>query len=71
MRNPELVLYPLKVHSASRKLGMLKYFTFGDSARQELTGHLRLLVAGAGILEVQSCERGTRMEEEETEGDSG
>ena len=35
---------------------MLKYFTFCDPARQELTGHLRLLVWGARILEAQACE---------------
>ena len=55
MRNPELVLYPLKVHSVSHTLGMLKYFTFCDSARQELTGHLRVLGWGARTLEAQSC----------------
>ena len=55
MRNPELVLYPLKIHSASHMLEMLKYFTLCDPARQELTGHLRLLVWGVRIIEVQSC----------------
>ena len=40
MRNPELIWYPFKVAAASHPLGMLKYFTFCDSARQELTGHL-------------------------------
>ena len=55
MRNPELVLYPLKVHSASHMLEMPKYFIFWDPARKELTGHLRLLVWGAQILKVQSC----------------
>ena len=44
MMNPELVSYPLKVHSATHLLEMLKNFTFDDPARQELTGHLRLLV---------------------------
>ena len=44
MRNPELGLYPLKVNLATHMLEMLKYFTFCDPARQELTGHLRLLV---------------------------
>ena len=34
---------------------MLKYFTFCNPARQELIGHLRLLVWGARILEAQSC----------------
>ena len=57
MRNPELVSHPLKVHSASQTLEMLKYFTFCDHARQELTGYLRLLVWGARILEAQSCVR--------------
>ena len=33
---------------------MLKNFTFCDPARQELTGHLRLLVWGARILQAQS-----------------
>ena len=42
MRNPELILHPLKVHSASHTLEMLKYFTFCDTARQELTGYLRM-----------------------------
>ena len=56
MRNAELVLYPLKVHSASHTLEMLKYFKFCVPARQELTGHLRLLVWGARILEAQSCD---------------
>ena len=51
MRNPELVLHPLKLHS----LGMLKYSQFCDPARQELAGHLRLQVVGARILEAQSC----------------
>ena len=40
MRNPELVLYPLKVLSASHTFEMLEYFKFCDLARQEL----RLLV---------------------------
>ena len=44
MRNPEQVLYPLKVNSTSHTLVMLKHFLFCDSARQELTGHFRLLV---------------------------
>ena len=43
MRNPELVLSQLKVHSASHTLEMLKYFKFCDPARQKLTSHLRLL----------------------------
>ena len=34
---------------------MLKYFKFCDPARHKLTGHLRLLVWGARILEDQSC----------------
>ena len=42
--NSELVLYPLKVHSASHTIEILKYFKFCDPAKQELTGHWRLLV---------------------------
>ena len=50
-----MVLHPLKVQSTSHTLEMLNYFTFCDPVRQELTGHLRLLVWGARILEAQSC----------------
>ena len=56
MRNPELVLYPLKVNLATHMLGILKYFTFCDPARKELTGLLRLLFWGARILGADSCE---------------
>ena len=58
MTNSKLLLYQLKVHLATHTLEMLKYFKFGDPARQELTGHLRLLVWGARILKAQSCECG-------------
>ena len=47
MKNPELVLYPLKFLSASLTFEILRYFKFCDSSKQELTGHLKLLVWGA------------------------
>ena len=56
MMNPKLVLYSLKVHSATNMLEMPNYFKFCDPAGQELTSHLRLLVRGAKILEAQSCD---------------
>ena len=50
-----MVLYPLKVHSTTHTVEMLKYSQFCDPSRQELTGHLRLLGWGARILAAQSC----------------
>ena len=42
--NSELFLYPLKVHYATHTLEIFKYSQFCDPARQDLIGHLRLLV---------------------------
>ena len=44
MGNPELVLYPFKVNSATHTLEMLKNSQLCVPSRQKLTGHLRLLV---------------------------
>ena len=62
MRISKLVLYLLKVHLVIHILGVLMYFQVCDPAKQELAGHLRLLVwVGPKLLEAQFWKQNTKI----------